>query len=104
TPTMWIDVSERLVMHQASTLLERGDDDRIRLIDFQASDQWGARVKAAVVAHRIRHGQVITLPNSEVLMTMTRCGMHGARTRIECHVLTEDDRNLPVLERVLQHQ
>ena len=53
-PAMRIAVSERLVVNQAPTLLQRRDDDGIGLLDFQAGDQRRARVEAAVIPYRIR--------------------------------------------------
>ncbi len=92
------------MVNQAAALLQSLDDDGIRLIDLQAGHERRARVEAAIVTNRVRDRQAIALPDSEVLLAVAGRGVHGARTGIQGDMVAENDRDLTILERMLQHQ
>ena len=76
----------------------------VRLEHLHARDQRRVGQEAAVAAHRVVDRQPVAVPDGVVLLAVPGRGVHGARAGIERHVLAEDDRHLPIVERMLQLQ
>jgi len=70
----------------------------------EAGHQRGVGQEAPVVADRVGHRQAVALPDGEILHPVPWGGVYGASAGIECHMLPEHDRHLPVLQGVLQPQ
>ncbi len=101
---MRIAVLVLLVMHEPAVRLHLFEDERARFVQLHAADERRIRQEAPVVPDRIRDRQVVELADREVLETVARRGVHGAGAGFERDVLAENDRHLPILERMLQLQ
>jgi hypothetical protein len=99
-PAVRVAVTIRLVMDQAAALFQQLDDHRIRFLHFEPRDKLRIRKEAAIVTDRIRDGQFVPPAHREVLMTVSRRRVNGTRSRVERHVLAENHRHIPLVERM----
>ena len=75
-----------------------------RLFDFETGKQRRVGQEPTVVSNRVRHRQAVLAAHDEVIETVTGRRMHGTGACIQSYVIAEDDRHLPILERMLQLQ
>ena len=93
-----------LFMQQRSLGFEHLDHMLVGLKDMLTGKQLGALQKTAIAADRVIHRQVVACADHIVVQAMAGCGMHRARTRLQCDMLTQDDRHFTRVEGVLQLQ
>ena len=91
-------------MQQPAAALQRLDDELAGLVELHAADQRHVGLEAPIAQHRVDHRQAVAAADDVVVLAMRRRGVHGAGAGLERHVIAEDHRHLPILERMLQLQ
>ena len=103
-PAVRVAVAQRLVVQQPPVALQGLDDDRVGFLDLEARNQRRTGQEAPIVADRVAHRQPVALADREVFLTVAGGGVHRAGAGLERDVLAQDDRHLPLLQRVRQLQ
>ena len=103
-PAVRVTVHVGLVPEQAATRRERLHDRLVRLEDLLPLEQRRALEEPSIGPHRVVDRQPVAAPDDIVLHAVARRGVDRARARVGRHVVAEDDRHDPVVERVLQPQ
>ena len=65
-------------------------------------EQRGTRQETAVATNRIVNRQAVTLADDVVLQAVPRGGMYSTGARIQGDMVAQHDRDMAVIERVLQ--
>ena len=101
---MRIAVPHRRVMQQAAAGLQRLDDQLAGVIQLHAAHQRHVGLESPIAQHRVHHRQAVATSDDVVVLAMRGRRVHGAGAGLECHVIAEDHRHQPILERMPQLQ
>ena len=91
-PAMHIAVVDALVLEQSTDFFELGDDGRIGLPDKLAAKEWqvsNVNTVALYWAENVVIGHAVLFTGAEVILTVSRCRMHHASTRIQLNVFSQ---------------
>ncbi len=94
----------RLALEQAAVFAQHLGDMRVRVEHLLTGEQRRRRQEPPVPAHRVVDLEVVAAAHQVIVQSMTGGGVNRARARIERDVISQDDRHLPIVERVLQQQ